>query len=109
MKAKLVVPSLLARRGVEDALGHYLNEATARVASGFISALDRAYAHISQHPGTGSPRYAHELSLPDLRAWPLRGYPYLVFYVERLRQVDVWRVLHSQRDIPAWMQEPEVE
>ena len=33
--------------------------------------------------------------------------PYLVFYVERPDHIDVWRVLHSQRDIPAWMQEPE--
>ena len=109
MKAKLAGPSLLACRDVEDALGYYLNEATAQVTSGFIGTLQRAYAHICQHPGTGSPRYAHELSLPDLRARPLRGYPYLVFYVEPLKQIDVWRVLHSQRDIPAWMQESEVE
>ncbi|MCZ8107125.1 MAG: type II toxin-antitoxin system RelE/ParE family toxin, partial [Burkholderiales bacterium] len=31
---------------------------------------------------------------------------YLVFYVERSDHVDVWRVLHGQRVIPAWMQEP---
>jgi toxin ParE1/3/4 len=30
-----------------------------------------------------------------------------VFYVERPDHMDVWRVLHGQRDIPAWMQEPE--
>ena len=30
-----------------------------------------------------------------------------VFYVERDDHIDVWRVLHAQRDIPAWMQEPE--
>jgi hypothetical protein len=29
-----------------------------------------------------------------------------VFYVERDEHVDVWRVLHAQRDIPAWMDEP---
>jgi len=55
----------------------------------------------------GSPRYAFELRLEGLRAWPLRRYPYLVFYVEREDHLDVWRVLHAQRDIPAWMQEPE--
>lgn len=48
----------------------------------------------------------HDLNLPGLRAWPLTRYPYLVFYVERSDHVDVWRVLHAQRDIPAWMQEP---
>jgi toxin ParE1/3/4 len=30
-----------------------------------------------------------------------------VFYVERPDHTDVWRVLDGQRDIPAWMQEPD--
>jgi hypothetical protein len=33
--------------------------------------------------------------------WP--RYPYLVFYVERSDHIDIWRVLHGQRDIPAWL------
>jgi len=37
----------------------------------------------------------------------LPRYPYLVFYVEHADHIDVWRVLHGQRDIPAWMREPE--
>ena len=53
----------------------------------------------------GSPRYAHELNLPGLRFWPLTRFPYLVFYFEHDNYVDVWRVLHQQRDIPAWMNE----
>jgi toxin ParE1/3/4 len=68
-----------------------------------VDALERAYAHIGKHPATGSPRYAHELNIPDLRSWPLHKYPYLVFYVERVDSIDVWRVLHMKRDIPAWM------
>ncbi len=48
-----------------------------------------------------------DLDLPGLRAWSLTRYPYLVFYVERPAHIDVWRVLHGQRDIPAWMQEPD--
>jgi toxin ParE1/3/4 len=36
----------------------------------------------------------------------LSRYPYLLFYVERQDHIDVWRVLHSQRDIPAWLQVP---
>ena len=27
--------------------------------------------------------------------------------IERDDYIDVWRVLHGQRDIPAWMQEPD--
>jgi len=75
-------------------------------ALGFIDALEQAYAHIGRHPATGSPRYAHELNLPGLRSWPLTRFPYLIFYVEHPGHLDVWRVLHGQRDIPVWMQEP---
>jgi toxin ParE1/3/4 len=52
-------------------------------------------------------RYAHELNLPGLRSWSLTHHPHLVFYVARSDDIDVWRVLHVQRDIPTWMQWPE--
>ena len=106
MKSKAVIPRELANQDIEEAIAYYLSEAAEQAALGFIDALEQAYAHIGRHPGTGSSRYAHELNLPDLRAWSLARYPYLVFYVEQPDHIDVWRVLHSQRDIPAWMQEP---
>jgi toxin ParE1/3/4 len=56
--------------------------------------------HIGAHPASGSPRYAHLLDLPGLRVWPIRRFPYLVFYVERDDAVAIWRVLHTRRDIP---------
>jgi toxin ParE1/3/4 len=37
----------------------------------------------------------------------LKRYPYLVFYVVQDDHIDVWRVLHAHRDIPAWLREPE--
>ena len=107
MKARQVIPREQARRDVNEAIAHYLAEGSRQVAMGFVDALEQAYAHIARHPATGSPRYAHELNLPGLRSWPLARYPHLVFYVERTDHIDVWRVLHGQRDIPAWMQTPE--
>jgi toxin ParE1/3/4 len=95
-----------ANRDAEEAVAWYLGEAGIQAALGFIDALEQAYGHVSRHPASGSSRYAHELGLPGLRSWSLSGYPYLVFYVERDDHVDVWRVLHGQRDIPAWLQQP---
>ena len=37
--------------------------------------------------------------------WPCKRVPYLVFYVERADRIVVWRVLHSSRDIPRWVQD----
>jgi len=105
--AKPVVPRQQALRDVDDAIAHYLQEDAPEAALGFIAALERAYAHLGRQPATGSPRSAHELGLPGLRTWPLTRFPYLVFYVERVDHLDVWRVLHTHRDIAAWMQAPD--
>ena len=55
---------------------------------------------------TGSPRYAQELDLPGLRMWGLRRFPHLVFYMNLETHIDVWRVLHGERDLPGWLREP---
>lgn len=103
MTAKPVVPRDAARRDVDAAVDHYRKDAGEKTALGFVAALERAFRHIARHSATGSPRYAHELGLPGLRSWPLRRYPHLVFYVDRADRIDVWRVLHGERDIPAWL------
>ena len=103
MTAKPIVPRELANRDVDEAIAYYLSESSDAVALRFVFALEKAYQHISRHPASGSSRYAVELNLPDLRSWPLRRFPHVVFYVETNDCIDVWRVLHSARDIPAWM------
>jgi toxin ParE1/3/4 len=107
MKARPVVPRERAVRDIHEAIAFYLAEGSEQAASGFVDDLERAFAHLGRHPGTGSPRYAHELDLPGLRAWRLRRHPHLVFYVEHAERSDVWRVLHGERDLPAWLRMPE--
>lgn len=103
-------PSVLlrarAQEDVDEAVAHYLDHAEDEVATGFIDALEAAFAHIAGNPGSGSPRYGHEVNLPGLRSWPLKSYPYLVFYMTGDGRIDVWRVLHVRRDIPAWLRAP---
>jgi len=45
--------------------------------------------------------------LAGLCAWPLSTYPFLVFYLECEDHIDVWRVLHTRRDIPQRMTDPD--
>jgi len=103
VKAKPVVPRERAERDIDEAVAHYLAEGGADLALRFIDALEDAVHHVGTHPATGSPRYAAELDLPGLRFWQLKRFPYLIFYVEREDHVDVWRMLHEQLDIPAWL------
>ena len=46
---------------------------------------------------------ANEVNLPGLRSWPLKSHAHLVFYMTDRGRIDVWRVLHERRDIPAWL------
>lgn len=105
MTVKPVVPREQARRDVEAAVDFYVAEAGGAVALRFVDALEDAYRAIGARPSTGSPRYGQELDLPGLRSRRLKRFSYLV-YIEREDHVDVWRVLHAQRDIPAWLQTP---
>jgi toxin ParE1/3/4 len=107
VSGKPIIPRTQANRDIEEAVDHYRAEADEKTALGFIESLAGAYSHIARHPATGSPRYAHELGLPGLRSWPLKRFPYLIFYVEHADHVDVWRVLRGERDIPSWMREPD--
>jgi toxin ParE1/3/4 len=103
---KRIILRELARRDVETAADYYVRLATQDVALGFIDALESSYRAIAERPALGSPRYAQELMLPGLRSLAVKGFPYLVFYVERDDHIDIWRVLHGRRDIPSYMREP---
>jgi toxin ParE1/3/4 len=102
-----VVPREQALRDIDAAVAFYLEDGDAAAALGFIDAVEQAFILLGSQPASGSPRYAHELNLPGLRSWPLPRYPHLVFYMVQETHVDIWRVLHGQRDIPQWMQKPD--
>ncbi len=91
--------SELAEQDIQRTLDHYAG-ISAATALKFLDALQAASRHIEAHPGSGSPRYAHELDIPQLRYWMLRGFPHALFYVEHDDHLDVIRFPHLQQDIP---------
>lgn len=105
MSCKPVVLRQRAEQDLIEAVDHYRDEAGEAVALDFVQAIEDAFHQLGQQPASGSPRYALALDLPGLRCWPIQRFPYLIFYIEQVEQVDVWRVLHQHCDIPAWLQE----
>jgi toxin ParE1/3/4 len=101
--AKPVIARALARQDVENAVDYYAGEAGADIAVQFVDALKDAYHRIGVRPGTGSPRFGHELEVPGLRSRKIARFPFLIFYLERDDHIDVWRVLHNQRDFASWL------
>lgn len=107
--AKPVRLRRLAADDIEAAAEYLIAEADPDVAIRFIAAVEHALRRIGRHPHTGSLRFSYELDIPDLRALPLTGFPYVVFYVEGAREIAVWRILHQRRDMPSTLTDEDIE
>ncbi|HLM54020.1 MAG TPA: type II toxin-antitoxin system RelE/ParE family toxin [Pseudoxanthomonas sp.] len=94
-----------AERDAAEAAYWYATQGGIALGEKFLAAVEAGIDQISRHPGSGSLRHAMTLKLEGMRFWPIHDFPYLIFYIERDRQLDVWRVLHAQRDVPAWMED----
>ena len=70
-------------------------------AMSFLDSVETAFGLLLEQPGIGSLRYAHLLPGVTLRMWPAQRFPYLIFYLDRADAVEVLRVLHGARDLPA--------
>ncbi len=84
---------------IDQAVDYYLAEADSDVALRFVDAIERAGGQIGRSPQSGSLRFSYELDIPGLRVHPVARFPYLVFYVVADAVVDVWRIVHTRRDI----------
>jgi toxin ParE1/3/4 len=85
-----------------DALADYIANDSLGAAMRFLDAMQKTFDQVADQPGIGSPRYAHLPMLEGLRVWPVSEFEnHLIFYIERPSYVDVLRVLHASRDIPA--------
>jgi toxin ParE1/3/4 len=100
------VPRRLATQDLRDAATQHAAEADAATARRLIDAVEQAFTVIVRRPWIGSPRHAVDLDWPGLRTHTVRRFPYLIFYVEQTDHLDVLRVLHAHRDIPASRQDP---
>lgn len=109
MSPKPVVPGALADRDFDNILAYYMRESAPHAVLSFADALENAYSIIGRKPAIGSTRDADELDIPGLRSWALPRFPYVIFYLEQEAHIEVWRILHGRRDIPARLREPEPE
>ena len=91
-------PGIDAHKDVENAVLQYAEQSVS-AADFLIEEYKEAITAIERMPGVGSLRFAHELGIPNLRAYSLHSFPYLIFYIEQGSYIDIFRVLHSSRDI----------
>ena len=100
-----VIVRKLAEQDLDAITDYYLGVAGVEVAATFLESWDRALTHLMRHPDSGSTRFAMAAGKAGLRAWPIRRFPYLVFYLHGQDVLDVLRLLHGARDIPVNLRE----
>lgn len=91
-------PHLDAIQDVESGVEYYARE-NIEIAKLFIEEYRSAIKIIERLPGIGSLRFSVELNIPEIQTYSLRKFPYLIFYIERDKYIDIVRVLHMSRDV----------
>ena len=90
-----------AREDLRSALIHYARVASTDVCFAFSLAAEEATQHILAHPQSGSPRMQGDRRFPNLRVWPISGFPFVAFYIVTASGPEILRVLHTSRDVEA--------
>lgn len=105
MTAKPVRYRVSAETDLRAAAQYLVGEGGKALARRFTAAVRDGVARIADNPAIGALRYALPAGVPGLRAWPLRDFPYLIFYRDLSNRIEVLRILHAHRDIPALLRD----
>ena len=94
-----------AEHDIEIAAEHYFEQGGAPLELRFIDALEAAINEIANEPRVGSDWIGRQLGKLGLRTRALKKFPYYLFYVQSSENIELWRVLHRRRDLPAPFQD----
>jgi plasmid stabilization system protein ParE len=85
-----------ALKHLQDIWGFIASE-NPQAADRLIDELSAAFEYLAEWPGSGHSR--PDLTLEDLRFWPVRSY--LVVYREKSVPLQIVAIFHGARDIPS--------
>lgn len=92
----------LATADLTELADHFLAHAGPAVALRFLDNAERAFDQLVAMPRMGALLGLDELPYEDIRRWHITGFDRLmILYREVADGVEVIRVLHSARDVPA--------
>ena len=89
-----------------DEQGTFIQQDSPQAAIRFLEAADAAFALLARTPHLGSLYQLPGPKFTGMRLWTIKGFEhYVVFYRPIERGVEIVRVLHGARDIPAILDE----
>jgi len=87
-------------------LADFIAQDNPEAAERFIDVAEDTFRFLSDTPGAGCIHQFFIEELRGVRMWPIRGFEkHLVFYREISNGVEIIRVIHGARDIPAIFEE----
>lgn len=96
----------LATDDLTELVDHFLETAGSAVALRFVDSAERAFDQLAAMPGLGALLGLDELPYEDIRRWHIDGFGSLmILYREVADGVEIVRVLHTARDIPALLRD----
>jgi toxin ParE1/3/4 len=80
----------------------YIARDSPAAAERFLTGAEATFQRLAEMPGLGRPTQFPEDEFAGMRSWPIRNFPrFLVFYRETEDGIEIIRVLHGARDLPA--------
>jgi toxin ParE1/3/4 len=104
--------TVFSRKALEDVseITLYIASGSLRAAEGFREALEHAYSTLEGLPHIGALRSFGHPRLFDVRMWPIPKFEkYLLLYRVHADTIEIVRVVHGARDLPALFEEDETE
>ncbi len=92
------------RKALEDIeeIAYFIAEDSPQAAQAFHEMLEQTCALIAEMPDIGIARNFENPLLRDIRLWPLKRFEkYLLFYRAQGDTLNILRVVHGSRDLPA--------
>jgi toxin ParE1/3/4 len=85
-----------AEDDIDAAYRHYEEDERAGLGEDFLDVLREAIDRISEHPGL------YAIWRRNIRAVPLRRFPYVLYYCDRGADILVIAVQHGRRSARSW-------
>ena len=102
-KALVIRPQ--AQADVDAEAAYYQASDTPLTATRFLEDLRHVFERLLHFPQLGRPWPTTNRELLGLRRWPLPHFPYAVFYLSTDTALEIVRVLHNSRDLPALLED----
>jgi toxin ParE1/3/4 len=97
-----------AQAEVDEEAAHYQATDSLETATRFLDELCQVFERLVAFPHLGTPWPTTRPELLGLRRRLLPHFPYSVFYLPTEHTIEIVRVLHNSRDLPARLEDLEL-